>query len=185
MDLAIFNNFFTCCVGNWTTERTYHYLTKQVVERSRTEFQIARLDPAKKRQVLADNEYTDAKQVEDLQGFALSFQTISETGETVSQQLNLLFVPKRVEPGYLEGDYLRDRAYEESRPIISHFRFNNENRELLMTTPYTRVTSVDSITLINPTLRIRRIYNFQRPLLGEPLETMLLVGFGVEQKDAS
>ncbi|NJL02144.1 MAG: phycobiliprotein lyase [Spirulinaceae cyanobacterium RM2_2_10] len=185
MDLTTFREFFDCCVGRWTTERTYHYLTTQAVERSHTEFQITRLDADRKRQVLTDNQYDIPPQLENLQGFALGFHTVSETGEEVSQQLNLLFVPKLDGDGVLEGDYLRDRAYEESRPIISHFRFTNISRELLMTTEYTRVTSVDSITLINPTLRIRRIYNFQRPEPGQPLEQMRLVGFGVEQKDTA
>jgi hypothetical protein len=80
------------------------------------------------------------------------------------------------------GDYLRDRAYEESRPIISQFRFNPETRELLMTTTYTRVISVDSITLVNPKLRIRRILNYYRPTAGELMDQVALVGFGVEQK---
>ncbi|MFM6895867.1 MAG: phycobiliprotein lyase, partial [Microcystis panniformis] len=53
---------------------------------------------------------------------------------------------------------------------------------LLMTTNYTRSVSVDSITLINPDLRIRKIINYQRPQEGEPLEKVLLVGFGVECK---
>jgi len=184
MELTTFRDFFNCCVGRWTTERTYHDLARQNVERSHTEFQIARLDSALKLKVLADNQYPPPPQTDDLEGFSLGFHTVSETGEEVSQQLNLLFVPKLASEGYLEGDYLRDRAYEEARPIVSHFRFANANRELLMTTQYTRVTSVDSITLINPNLRIRRIYNFQRPPAGAPLETMLLVGFGVEQKDA-
>ena len=51
-----------------------------------------------------------------------------------------------------------------------------------MTTHYTRVVSVDSITLINPNLRIRKILNYQRPPEGQPLENVVLVGFGVEQK---
>ena len=185
MELKSFREFFDCCVGHWTTERTYHYLTRQEVERSHTEFQVTRLGSAMKLKVLADNQYVPPPQIEDLQGFALNFHTVSETGETVSQQLNLLFVPKIAGDGVLEGDYLRDRAYEEARPIVSHFRFTDESRELLMTTPYTHVTSVDSITLINPNLRIRRIYNFQRPGPNRPLDTMLLVGFGVEQKEAS
>ncbi|NEO63373.1 MAG: phycobiliprotein lyase, partial [Moorea sp. SIO4G2] len=42
--------------------------------------------------------------------------------------------------------------------------------------------SVDSITLINPNLRIRKIINYQRPLESEPLDKVVLVGFGVEQK---
>jgi hypothetical protein len=51
-----------------------------------------------------------------------------------------------------------------------------------MTTPYTQVVSVDSITLINPNLRVRRILNYQRPAPDRPLDTLRLVGFGVEQK---
>jgi hypothetical protein len=53
-----------------------------------------------------------------------------------------------------------------------------------MTTPYTRVVAVDSITLINPNLRIRRILNYQRPDSDGPLDSLRLVGFGVEQKVA-
>ena len=66
--------------------------------------------------------------------------------------------------------------------MVANFRYNTQTRELLMTTTYTRVVSVDSITLINPELRIRRIINYQRPQNHEPLNTVLLVGFGVEQK---
>ncbi|WP_246260006.1 phycobiliprotein lyase [Oxynema aestuarii] len=51
-----------------------------------------------------------------------------------------------------------------------------------MTTHYTRIVSVDSITLVNPSLRLRQIVNYQRPPEGQPLEQVLLVGFGVEQK---
>ena len=94
----------------------------------------------------------------------------------------MLFVPQMEEGLILLGDYLRDRAYEESRPIVSHFSFNPETRELLMTTTYTRVVSVDSITLVNPKLRIRKILNYRRPAEGEPLQEVVLVGFGVEQK---
>ncbi|VEP17835.1 hypothetical protein H1P_650001 [Hyella patelloides LEGE 07179] len=36
--------------------------------------------------------------------------------------------------------------------------------------------------MTNPNLRIRRILNYQRPPEGQPLETILLAGFGVEQK---
>ncbi|HEY9866558.1 MAG TPA: phycobiliprotein lyase, partial [Candidatus Obscuribacterales bacterium] len=82
----------------------------------------------------------------------------------------------------IEGDYLRDKAYEEAKPMVSHFRYHTETRELLMKTTYTSIVSVDSITLINPKLRIRRIINYQRPIENNPLENILLVGFGVEQK---
>lgn len=51
-----------------------------------------------------------------------------------------------------------------------------------MITNYTRVVSVDSITLTNPTLHIRKILNYAKSAAGEPLKTVLLMGFGVEQK---
>lgn len=182
MNKSEFQYFFDCCVGRWNTDRTYHYLTYQEVERSRTEFVINPLTPEQKTKVLADNGRPAHSELDSLPGYHLEFETISEKGEQVSQQLNLLFVPTSSSGQVLEGDYLRDRAYEEARPIISHFRFDTNTRELLMTTNYTRVVSVDSITLINPNLRIRQILNYQRPLLDRPLEQVVLVGFGVEQK---
>ncbi|MFE4105876.1 phycobiliprotein lyase [Almyronema epifaneia] len=182
MDLSKFHYFFECCVGNWSIERTYHYLAHQTVERSHTEFQVAPIPPALKQKVLEDNQYPLTDGIENLPGFQLAFQTVSETGEAVSQELRALFVPKQQNGAVLEGDYLRDRAYEEARAIVSHFRYNTETRELLMTTPYTKVVSVDSIKLINPDLRIRQILNYRRPPEGAPLDTLVLVGFGVEQK---
>ena len=183
MDIQPFHNFFDCCVGNWATERTYHYLSHQEVERSRTEFAVAPITLDLKQKVLDDNQYGDVSGVEDLPGFRLGFHTVSETGEEVSQELRMLFVPKLENNGCLEGDYLRDRAYEEAKPIISHFRYGVKDRELLMTTRYTKVVSVDSIMLVNPTLRIRKILNYKRPPVDHSaLDTVLLAGFGVEQK---
>lgn len=182
MEIANLTDFFNCCVGNWEIERTYHYLPQHEVERSHTQFQVQLLNDEQKYQVLQDNHYNPLPSVENLPGFALAFQTVSERGEKVSQELRALFVPKQVRNTVVEGDYLRDRAYEEARPIVARFCFNSQTRELLMTTPYTKVISVDSITLINPNLRIRKILNYQRPVEGELLETVLLVGFGVEQK---
>lgn len=180
----IFNEFFACCVGSWKTERTYHYLSYQEVERSRTEFTVSPLTHELKTKVLNDNQYLgrDDLDLEEIPGFNLGFYTISEKGEEVSQNLNLLFVVKSESNGILEGDYLRDRAYEEAKPIISYFKFNCSTRELLMTTNYTKVVSVDSITLVNPNLRIRKIINYQRPLDSQPLDKVVLVGFGVEEK---
>ncbi|MDJ0535814.1 MAG: phycobiliprotein lyase [Xenococcaceae cyanobacterium MO_207.B15] len=182
MNDFIFEQFFADCVGNWVSERTYHYLTYQEVERSHTEFQVQPLTKEQKQKVLTDNAYNSLEPLEKILGFNLGFYTISDKGEEVRQNLNLMFVPKTERNGFLEGDYLRDRAYEEARPMISHFRFNCYSKELLMTTNYTRVISIDSITLTKPDLRIRKILNYQRPPQGEPLETILLVGFGVEQK---
>ena len=184
MDLADITYFFDCCIGQWSIERTYHYIAQREVERSHTEFRVDAITPDLKQKVLTDNAYGDVGGLDDLPGFRLGFHTVSEKGEEVSQELRMLFVPKQQDGHFLEGDYLRDRAYEESRPIISEFRFNTQTRELLMTTRYTKVVSVDSILLVNPTMRIRRILNYQRPAAGEPLDTLVLVGFGVEQKAA-
>jgi hypothetical protein len=184
MNLELFNYFFACCVGGWETERTYHYLNYNEVERSHTEFVVKPLTEAIKLKVISDNQYNleNSLSLNDCPGFNLEFHTISEKGERVSQNLNLMFVAKTEIDGYLAGDYLRDKAYEEAKPIVSSFRFSLENKELLMTTHYTRTVSVDSITLINPNLRIRKIINYTKPLSNEPLEKVTLVGFGVEKK---
>jgi len=182
MDTAELQHFFDCCLGHWDIERTYHYLTRQEVERSHTKFEVKPLTPELQTKVLVDNQYDISDQGVVLSGFQLYFHTISEKGEEVAQSLNALFVPKTQAGKMLEGDYLRDRAYEESRPIVSHFRFDPTVSELLMTTPYTQVVSVDSITLVNPNLRIRKIINYDRPPAGESLKNVRLVGFGVEQK---
>lgn len=182
MNTETFIQFFEHCIGSWTTERTYHYLINNEVERSRTEFMIKPLTNELKKKVAQDNQYLLKESLAELPGFSLGFHTISEKGEEVSQSLNLMFVPKEEQNGWLTGDYLRDRAYEESKPIISSFKFDNQHRELLMTTNYTQVVSVDSITLINPNLRIRKIINYQLPEAGLSLEIPRLVGFGVEIK---
>jgi hypothetical protein len=180
--LEQFDQFFVTCTGNWTTERTYHYLSQAEVERSHTEFVIEPVTSDRKAQVLTDNQYVVEADLERLPGYHLEFFTVSEHGERVNQALNMLFVPQQSQDVIVVGDYLRDRAYEEARPIVSQFRFNAESQELLMTTTYTRVVSVDSITLVNPKLRIRKILNYHRPEPGESLRELALVGFGVEQK---
>ncbi len=182
--MNVFEQFFVDCVGNWQSDRTYHYLTHKEIERSQTTFEVTPLTNDGKAQVLSDNAYDKLDNLESLPGFNLGFYTISETGEEKKRNLNLMFVPKSENGAMLEGDYLRDRAYEEERPIISHFSFDSTTRELLMTTNYTRVVSVDSITLTNPTLRIRKILNYEKPSPGQPLQNVLLVGFGVEKKVA-
>ncbi len=184
MNLELFNYFFACCVGKWETERTYHYLTTNEVERSHTDFFVNPLTEAIKLKVIADNQYNlqNLSNINDYPGFNLEFHTISDKGEQVSQNLNLMFVPKIEKDGYLEGDYLRDMAYQEAKPIVSHFCFNLNRKELLMTTNYTRIVAVDSITLINPNLRIRKIINYLKPEPEQPLENVVLVGFGVEKK---
>ena len=99
MDTQEFQQFFHNCVGKWEAERTYHYLTYQEVERSRTEFAVKPLSDEGKSKVLADNEYAYGSSLEYLPGFNLGFYTISEKGEEVSQELNLLFVPQAENAG--------------------------------------------------------------------------------------
>lgn len=53
-----FHEFFAHRVGHWSTERTYHYLTQQIVERSHTDFAIRPLTLDAKAKVLTDNEYS-------------------------------------------------------------------------------------------------------------------------------
>ncbi|MBW4696717.1 MAG: phycobiliprotein lyase [Aphanocapsa lilacina HA4352-LM1] len=183
--MTTIDEFFGACLGKWSIERTYHYLgdAEGRVERSHTNYDIRPLTAERQCKVLADNE-RPADTPEPLYGFYLAFDTLSERGEKVAMDLNILFVPARLEAGgYLEGDYLRDRAYEEARPMVSHFRYDPERAELRMTTRYTRVVSVDSITLVQPDLRIRQIQNFRRPQFDSlPLRELELVGFGVEKK---
>lgn len=179
---AVFHEFFDHCVGDWATERTYHYLTHQEVERSHTEFSIHPLTAEQKAKVLSDNEYPKADNLDTFPGFHLAFETVSEHGEKAGHALNMLFVTQQTEGEVLIGDYLRDRAYEESKPMVAQFRFTPSTRELLMTTRYTRIIAVDSILLVNPKLRIRRILNYHRPPEGQPLREVALAGFGVEQK---
>ncbi|AGY59374.1 phycobiliprotein lyase [Gloeobacter kilaueensis] len=177
--------FFDACLGKWSIERTYHYLSDPEgrVERSHTNYDIQELTADRRQKVLADNN-RPSEVTGPLYGFFLAFDTLSDRGEAVAMDLNILFVPTHTsEDGIIEGDYLRDRAYEESRPMISHFRYDPERAELRMITRYTRVVSVDSITLVNPELRIRQIQNFRRNVLENlPLQDLELVGFGVEKK---
>ncbi|WP_041700311.1 phycobiliprotein lyase [Thalassoporum mexicanum] len=188
--IQIFNDFFIQCVGRWSSERTYHYLAANDIERSHTDFAIFPLTEASKQKVLLDNQYDLIKNPDQYPGFHLGFETVSEHGDRVTQSLNLMFVyqPQANPDSHTEiltGDYLRDRAYEEAKPMVAKFTFDPILKELKMTTTYTSVVSVDSITLINPQLRIRKIINYLRPTPGAPLKNVMLVGFGVEQKQPS
>ena len=131
MDLSDITYFFDCCIGQWSIERTYHYLTQQEIERSHTDFQVEAISPDLKRKVLTDNAYPIPDHLDSLPGFNLVFHTVSDKGEVVSQELRALFVPKQQTDGVITGDYLRDRAYEEARPIVSSFRYDPSQRELL------------------------------------------------------
>lgn len=176
--------FFEACLGQWSIERTYHYLESQEdhIERSHTNYDIQPLGSEGRLKVLIDNSFSVPTDLE-LYGFSLAFDTVSDRGDKVAMALNLLFVPETEVAGVIEGSYLRDRAYEEAKPMVAHFCYDPERAELLMTTRYTRVVSIDSIILVNPSLRIRKIQNFRRPLSEQmPLTELELIGFGVEKK---
>lgn len=101
-----FQDFFTACAGLWKTERTYHSVLENEVERSYTEFRAESLNLAEKQRILSGTTSTEPSfsgitiditriMAEPLAmpGFAIAFETRSEKGEEVSMRLQALFVP--------------------------------------------------------------------------------------------
>ncbi len=208
-------DFFTTCTGQWTTERTYHSTLRGEVERSYTEFRVDALTAAEKQAILLSQPSStlqivslDAvKLAEDAAlcpGFAIAFDTRSETGEQVSMSLKALFVPDRhititesvdlppvpiaaqvlTEPlgDTIQGFYLRDEGYSEAGAIAGRFTYQPTRQTLEMTTYYRRSVAVDQMRLVAPDLRLRTIVTYQRPEANEPPTVIDLVGFGVERK---
>ncbi len=189
--LSVFRVFFTAMNGSWNSERTYHYTRERTRESSQTTFDVTRLSKIAVEAVLASNNetaiFTPQEQAYS-EGFNVSFLTRMESEkELVRSSTNLAFVPRSVsEDGIIEGDYYRDLGYEEAAPIAATFMFDSKKKELNMTTYYTKVVSVDQITLVNANVRLRKIVNYVRPKSKEdPLVHPLLVGFGVESKDGA
>lgn len=105
--------------------------------------------------------------------------------ELVRASTNLAFVPDSVhEGGLIRGAYYRDVGYEESNPVTASFVFDAGKMELIMTTFYTRIVSVDTISLVADDVRLRKIVNYKRRFegTGTEVDEVLLVGFGVERK---
>lgn len=100
----------------------------------------------------------------------------------VKNSTELAFVPLDIGGAVVSGLYFRTIGYEESNPIVARFSFDGAKNALNMITQYTKVTSVDCITLVNPGMRLRNIVNYKRPAEGLPLTEPVLVGFGVEKK---
>lgn len=140
-------------------------------------------------------------------GFAIAFATESETGEQVAMDLKALFVPDalvlatkqdqafpppplaaqvtRGESGDLvSGFYLRDQGYSEAGAIAGRFTYLASRQTLEMTTYYQRSVAVDQMRILSPTLRLRTIVSYQRPVDHEPPTVIELVGFGTEMKSA-
>jgi len=207
-----FQDFFVACAGFWRTERTYHSVSAGEIERSYTEFRADTLAEAEKQRILTSSNGTFSGfkldvaalvQENACPGFAIAFDTRSETGEEVSMQLNALFVPDRYvdaaaadfkllsQPAAAEvpdadaiaGFYLRDEGYSESGAIAGRFTYQPIRQTLEMTTYYRRSVAVDQMRLIAPDLRLRTIVTYARPAAGERPSVIMLVGFGVEKKD--
>lgn len=184
-----FVQFFRDQSGSWNSERTYHYTTDGKREDSATTFDVSRLTSEQVQEVLSANGdatlYDDATR-QKAQGFQVSFLTrMASQEELVRSSTNLAFIPTMIDRGMVRGKYYRLLGYEESGPQKADFNFDVGKKQLNMITHYTRVVSVDEITLIHPTMRIRKIINFARPEEGHPPTHALLLGFGVEKKCAS
>ncbi|MEB3336368.1 MAG: phycobiliprotein lyase [Leptolyngbyaceae bacterium] len=193
-----FQEFFKACAGFWTTERTYHLMLQKQIERSYTEFQVDALTLAQKQQILAPSQASGAgtginfdlaQLMDDSErwpGFAIAFDTQSETGETVAMSLKALFIPDtyvtshapvapppalplaaQVAPApegeIIQGFYLRDQGYSEAGAIAGRFTYQITRQTLEMTTYYKRSVAVDQMRLITPDLRLRTIVTYQRP----------------------
>jgi hypothetical protein len=208
-----FQNFFQACVGTWTTERTYHYLPQSQIERSFTEFRVESLTDDQKKQILSLSQLSGIKVEEALRnfekslcpGFAIAFDTVSETGERVSMSLKALFVPDayaslanasaQIPPlptaaqvpdieEVVQGFYLRDEGYSEAGAVASRFTYLPSRQTLEMTTYYRRSVAIDQMRFVAPDLRLRTIITYQRPESGEMPTAIDLVGFGVERRQS-
>ena len=216
-----FKDFFVACAGVWTTERTYHFVTEGRIERSHTEYQVQPLSATDKKQILLLSEpsglelkntttpFSSLSEDQDsLPGFAIAFNTRSETGETVSMSLQALFVADSlvVSPGtasstaclplvaqvpsepageIIQGFYLRNEGYSESGAIAGCFTYQPTRQTLEMTTFYNRSVAVDQMRLIAPNVRLRTIVTYQRPQPHETPSVIDLIGFGVEHKESA
>lgn len=203
-----FDEFFNACSGLWKTERIYHSLLEGQIERSYTEFRVELISQTQKQEILAQSDISNletAKLIEQkkIPGFAITFDTRSQTGETVSMSLQALFVPDTylpnrspisklppppisaqvtLEPGLIQGFYLRDKGYSEVGAIAGRFSYQPVRQTLEMTTYYQRSVAVDQMRLVAPDVRMRTIVTYQRPQQGEIPTTIDLIGFGVERR---
>ncbi|NJR64890.1 MAG: phycobiliprotein lyase [Leptolyngbyaceae cyanobacterium CRU_2_3] len=213
-----FQEFFIACAGFWKTERTYHFVSENEVERSYTEFRAEMLEQSIKQQILSKSDsgsdpfasikIDTERAMQDptaSPGFAVSFETRSEKGEEVAMTLNALFIPDAfvtsdatnfpamplpaaaevdMSGEVIQGFYLRDQGYSESGAIAGRFTYQPIRQTLEMTTYYNRSVAVDQMRFVTPTLRLRTIVTYQRPVDGSTPTVITLIGFGMEQKAA-
>ncbi|MBW4541408.1 MAG: phycobiliprotein lyase [Myxacorys chilensis ATA2-1-KO14] len=201
-----FQEFFDACSGVWKTERTYHSMPSGDIERSFTEFHVDRLTDIEAQRILTPSKtfQIDPAQLEKggtCPGFAIAFDTLSETGERVAMSLKALFVPDQyvthsaptealilpvvshvADGETIQGFYLRDQGYSEPGEIAGRFTYQPMRQTLEMTTPYNRSIAVDQMRLISPDVRLRTIVTYNRPEPGQVPSEITLIGFGVERK---
>ncbi|MDX2239502.1 MAG: phycobiliprotein lyase [Leptolyngbyaceae cyanobacterium bins.302] len=210
-----FEDFFAACAGVWKTERIYHYPLIGEVERSFTEFRVSSLDGSQKQRILSPYFKRSETQVTvavdaltrgtpTCPGFAIAFETRSETGEEVSMSLGALFVPDvfvtaasvampklptaaQVHPSdeMIQGIYLRDEGYSEAGAIAGRFTYQPTRQTLEMTTYYRRSVAVDQMRFVAADMRMRTIVTYQRPETDDVPTIINLVGFGVEYRQAA
>ncbi|WP_448570309.1 phycobiliprotein lyase [Trichothermofontia sp.] len=211
-----FQEFFAACTGTWKTERIYHFTQQGGSERSYTEFRVTALNLAAKQTLLAVNDPIQSRLTASMEqiathcpGFAIAFETTSETGEEVSMSLQALFIPAiYVQPQpleaalpplpltaqipkmggdeWLQGFYLRDQGYSETGAITGRFTYQPTRQTLEMTTYYRRSVAVDQMRFIDSQTRLRTIVTYERPSEPERPPTLItLVGFGLENRQVS
>lgn len=194
---ASFRTFIDLMPGVWNSQRTYHYVgvdddgkatvsdvdgtKKRTREESQTTFEVHSVNAGVIEEVLQSNGIKSSAVLNSWQrdmtaGFRVLFRTIMQSmgaDAPVVSGTNLAFVPTSVHVnGLIKGDYFRDLGYEEKGPIKAQFVFSASKMQLIMTTTYTKVFSVDTITLVNPMLRLRQIINYKRPTAGTNSETI-------------
>jgi CpeS-like protein len=204
-------DFFTACAGQWQTDRIYYYPLRGEVERSHTEFNAETLTSVEKHQIsssfIPGEFFKSDDAIEHCYGFAIAFDTKSETGEEVSMRLKALFVPDALitypeklpkDPAapalplsaevseseeVVHGFYLRDQGYSESGAITGRFTYLPSRQTLEMTTYYGRSVAVDQIRILSEQVRLRTIITYPRPAAGAVPSEITLVGFGLERRE--
>lgn len=199
-----FQDFFQACDGTWSTDRTYHYYDQGEIERSHTDFTAKTLDSPIKSKLLAAvmPSGVTADAVADSPGFAIQFDTLSESGAAVGMSLQALFVPERFvtsddtvqnipapmaaqisDPGELvRGFYLRNQGYSEKGAIAGRFTYLPTRQTLEMTTVYSQSVAVDQMRFIDHNTRLRTIVTYRRPQENIVPTEISLVGFGLERR---
>ncbi len=197
-----FQDFFQACDGTWSTERTYHYYEDGEIERSHTDFTATTLGEETKgkllRSVMPTGVTPDA--VKKSPGFAIQFDTVSETGATKGMSLQALFVPETfvtttevplptpiaaqvaLQEELVRGYYLRNAGYSESGAIAGTFTYLPTRQTLEMMTVYSQSVAIDQMRFVDFNTRLRTIVTYRRPEGPEMPTEITLVGFGLERR---